>query len=54
MYTPASGVATTAAAAGTGLAFTGFNAVMDICVAFALLAAGLGLLRIMPRLHRRH
>ena len=54
MYTPASGVATTAAVAGTGLAFTGFNVVMDICVAFALLAAGLGLLRVVPRLHRGH
>jgi hypothetical protein len=54
MYTPAAGVATTAAAAGTGLAFTGLNATFDICAAFALLAAGLAVLRIVPRLHRSH
>ena len=41
------------AAAGTGLAFTGLNASFELCAAFALLAAGLALLRIVPRPHRR-
>jgi hypothetical protein len=54
MYNPTSGVATTAAAAGTGLAFTGLNVTYDICAAFALLAAGLAVLRVVPRLRRSH
>jgi hypothetical protein len=53
MYDPVAGVAATAAAAGTGLAFTGLNATFDACAAFAVLAAGLAVLRIVPRL-RRH
>ncbi len=54
MYTPAAGVATTAAAAGSGLAFTGLNATYEVCAAFALVAAGLAVLRIVPRLRRTH
>jgi hypothetical protein len=54
MYDPVAGVAATAAGAGTGLAFTGLNATWDVCVAFALLAAGLAVLRIVPRLRSNH
>ena len=55
MYNPpVSGIAATSAAAGTGLAFTGFNVTFAACVAVALLAAGLVLLRIVPRLGRSH
>jgi hypothetical protein len=52
MYDPVSGVAATAAAAGTGLAFTGLNATFDVMAAFAVMAAGLALLRIVPRIRR--
>jgi hypothetical protein len=52
MYDPVKGIAATSAAAGTGLAFTGLNVTFAVCAAFALLAAGLALLRIVPRLHR--
>ncbi len=54
MYDPAAGVASTAAASGVGLAFTGLNLTFDICAAFALLAVGLAVLRIVPRLRRSH
>ena len=49
MYHAVSGVATAGAAAGAGLAFSGLNLAYDICAAFALLAAGLALTRIVPR-----
>jgi hypothetical protein len=54
MYSPTTGVAAGAAATGTALAFTGLNAAFDLCAAFAVLAAGLALLRIAPRFSRSH
>jgi hypothetical protein len=52
MYNPTTGVAATAAGTGGALAFTGFNATFAVLAAFALLAAGLAILRIVPRLRR--
>jgi hypothetical protein len=54
MYNPISGVGAGAVAAGAGLAFTGLNITYAICAAFAVLAAGLAVTRIMPRFRRSH
>jgi hypothetical protein len=54
MYNPpVSRIAATSAAAGTGLAFTGFNVTFAVFTALGLLAAGLALLMV-PRLRRSH
>jgi hypothetical protein len=55
VYNSVPGVATAgAAAAGAGLAFTGLNITYDICAAFALLAVGVAVIRILPRFRRNH
>jgi hypothetical protein len=51
---PVAGIAATSAGVGTGLAFTGLNVTFAVCAAFALLAAGLALLRIVPHFSRSH
>ena len=43
------GIAGTTAVAGTGLAYTGVNVVWLLLTAFALLGAGLALMRMVPR-----
>jgi hypothetical protein len=48
MYTP-TGIAGATAAAGAGLAATGMNVIWMLLAAFALLGAGLALLRVLPR-----
>jgi hypothetical protein len=48
MYT-SSGVAGVTATAGAGLAATGLNIMWLLLAGFALLGAGLALLRIVPR-----
>ncbi len=48
MYNPAFG-ATATGAAGAGLAATGFNIVWLLLAAFALLGAGMALMRLVPR-----
>jgi hypothetical protein len=50
MYT-ASGVSGATAVAGAGLAATGLNVMWLLLAAFALLGAGLALLRLVPRRH---
>jgi hypothetical protein len=54
VYNPVSGLAAAAAGSGAALAFTGLDIVFDLCAAFALLAAGLAVTRILPRLRRSH
>lgn len=50
MYTnPATAAAGSGVVAGTGLAMTGFNVVWLALAAFALVAAGGALLRLVPR-----
>jgi hypothetical protein len=48
MYTPTA-IAGSTAAAGAGLASTGVNTVWQLLAGFALLGAGLAIMRIIPR-----
>jgi hypothetical protein len=54
VYNPVSGLAAGATAVGAGLALHGLNVTYAVCAAFALLAAGLAVIRIVPRLRRSH
>jgi hypothetical protein len=50
VYTnPAAAAAGSGAIAGSGLAMTGFNVVWLLLAAFALVAAGTAVLRLLPR-----
>jgi hypothetical protein len=52
VYNPVMSLASAAAGSGAALAFTGLDIVFDLCAAFALVAAGLAAIRILPRLRR--
>lgn len=47
------GAALGGAALGSGLAFTGIDAAYAACAGFALVAAGLAVVRVAPSLRRR-
>lgn len=49
MYSTPTAAAGSGAIAGSGLAFTGFNVVWLLLAAFALVAAGSAVLRLLPR-----